>query len=452
MSVVVSIEDLGACQKEVKVSVPAPAVEAETTRVASEYRKHARIPGFRKGKVPLAIVKKHFGDDIEHEVVERLVPRYWKQAEAESSLTPLLAPELANVEYAEGEDLVFVARVDLKPDFELGNVDSFDLPDPDAEPADGEVNEALEDLRLKLADWAPVERPAANGDRVTVAIELLDPEIEAGDENSDEGAEKDGESDSEPQVSSFEVGDPNVWEELSLAATGLGVGQSAEFSRPSVDHEDAPPQRFRIEVRQIEEPDLAPLDDEFAGKLGEFETLAELEGDVRKNLRRAKVSERHRQRRQALLTQLAERHPFELPPRVVDEEVREMMTGYARDLAMQGVDVEEAEVDWQKMGDDLRPQAEARVRVRLVLDRVVERFELAVPEEELEATLAAIARSRKKTSGQLRQELDRNGRLVELREQLLHERAIKKLLGDEPREIVAGKDDEDGAAGTDESE
>ena len=84
MSVVVATEDIGPCKKRLRIEVPLPAVEAETERVTAEYSRNARVPGFRKGKVPLPLIKKRFADDIQHEVVDRLLPRYWKQAEAES--------------------------------------------------------------------------------------------------------------------------------------------------------------------------------------------------------------------------------------------------------------------------------------------------------------------------------------------------------------------------------
>src|SRR5215510_15397629 len=97
MSVVVSIQEVGPCRKQLKVEVPAPAVEAETMRVVAEYGRQARIPGFRKGKVPTELVKRRFAKDIDQEVKERLLPRYWKQAQAEASIEPLLPPEVAEV-------------------------------------------------------------------------------------------------------------------------------------------------------------------------------------------------------------------------------------------------------------------------------------------------------------------------------------------------------------------
>ncbi|MFQ5527723.1 MAG: trigger factor [Thermoanaerobaculia bacterium] len=431
MSVVVSIEDLGGSQKQVKVAVPAPAVEAETNRVTAEYRKHARIPGFRKGKVPASLVKQRFGEDIEREVVERLVPRYWKQAEAESELVPLLSPEVGSVDFELGSELTFVATIDLRPEFELGNIDSFEFPEEPGSVTDEEVDGALEELRRSVAEWKTADRSAAQGDRVVAVITHKD----AGEAESDDAGEgsepaADSESGSAPDKTTFEVGDPNVWEELSVAATGLTAGQGSDFERETLEDGELQKREFRLRVETVQERDLPPLDDAFAERFGKFDDLADMKKGVRENMTRSREEDHRRNRRGALIEQLCERHPFELPKRVVREEARQLLEEYARGLAHQGVDVEKAGIDWQKMGEEFTPQAEKRVRARLVLDAVAKKLELATREEELEAALGDLARSQGRSSGLLRQELDRAGRLADLREQLLRDKTMKTLLGE----------------------
>lgn len=128
MSVVLSIEEVGPCRKKLQVEVPAAAVEAESSRVLQEVAREARIPGFRRGKVPLSLVRKQFEGEVEQRLVERLVPRYWKQAAAEKELDPMGSPEVAGVEYKSGEPLRFTATVEVRPVVELRNLVDFNLP------------------------------------------------------------------------------------------------------------------------------------------------------------------------------------------------------------------------------------------------------------------------------------------------------------------------------------
>src|SRR3954465_3303801 len=161
MSVVVSLQDVGPCRKQLTVEVPAPAVEAETQRVVAEYGNRVRIPGFRKGKVPTKLVRQRYAKDIEREVVERLLPRYWRQAQAESSIDPLLPPEVDEVkELQPGEPLTFVATVETRPQIALGNTRDFDLPDPEVDPGTMEIEETIENIRKQTAEWVTVDRPA----------------------------------------------------------------------------------------------------------------------------------------------------------------------------------------------------------------------------------------------------------------------------------------------------
>ncbi len=429
MSVVVSIEDLGGSQKQVKVAVPVPAVEAETDRVTAEYRKHAKIPGFRKGKVPKSMVLQRFSEDIERDVVERLLPRYWKQAEAESELDLLLTPEVGAVDFEFGSELTFVATVDLRPEFETANLDSFEFPEEPKALTDEDVDQAFEDLRRSVADWKSADRAAARGDRVRVEItEIIKADgALSGDQTEAQEGEKAG---NEPRMSTFEIGDSQVWQELSLAATGLSAGQGGEFEREFLDGAEVGKKKFEFRVEAVEERELAPLDDDFAKKYGNFADLVAMRSGIRDNLTRVRGEDHQRARRGALIDQLCDRHPFELPKRVVHEETQEMLKEYAGSLAQQGLDIERAGIDWQKMGESLKPQAEKRVRTRLVLDAASKKLGVEVGEEELEAALAEIARSRGRSSGALRQELDRDGRIGELRSQLMRDRTMKRLLGE----------------------
>ncbi len=425
MSVVLSVEDVGPCRKQLTIEIPAPAVEAEAARVQHEYGAKARIPGFRKGKVPGALVRRHFGKEIDQEVVERLVPRYWRQAQAEAELEPLLAPDVDSVDPIQpGEPMKFTATVEIRPKIELGSLSGFNLPDPPTEPAPIEVEEALDDLRKRMADWRDVERTAVRGDLVVGKIYERFPA-------------EDRESEGNPFE--VEIGDPRVWEEMSLALTGLAAGREGRFERKeaagsegATEGGESPLRHFRVAVDAVRERDLPALDDTFAQKVNaSFENVAALESAVAGRIRSEKSQNRREQRERNLLDQLRERHPLELPAGVVRRETETLLRDYAENLARGGVDLEKAGIDWHRLGHEMQPLAEKRVHARLVLDAVADAEKLAVSEAEFESALATLARAQGASTPALRKALDADGRLQALRQQLRRDKTIRHLLGDE---------------------
>jgi trigger factor len=413
MSVVLSVEATGPCERQLRVEVPAPAVEAELSRVAQEYRRQARLPGFRKGKVPVDLVRRRFGEEIERETVERLVPRYWRQAQAEARLEPLAPPRIEDVAYQPGAPLVFRAVVETRPEVRLGELGPFHLPSFEAVVSPEEVDRAVEELRRRAARWVPVERAAGPGD--LVEGDLAEPA---------RGGAGVG------QRVAFEVGDPAVWEELSRAVAGTKAGEAVEFSRPAEAFE-AGERRFRLAVAGVRERELPPVDDALAQRVAELPTLEALRVDVERRLTAAKEREGRRLRERSLLEQLRERYPLPLPAGVVQHELEHLLEEAAESLRLQGVDPQRAQVDWTALGADLRPQAERRVHARLLLDAAAEELGLRVADEELESALAALGRAQGRSAHAVRQALDRDGRLGELKNQLRRERTMLRLLGEE---------------------
>ena len=434
MSVVVSLQEVGPCRKQLTVEVPAPAVEAETQRVVQEYGRRAHIPGFRKGKVPAEVVRRRFAKDIEQEVVERLLPRYWRQAQAESSIDPLLPPEVDEVrERQPGEPLTFVATVETRPQIELRNTRDFNLPDPPVEPGALEIDEQVENLRRQLGTWNPVDRPAARGDMASVRIARI----------------VEGEEPGEGDPVEVEVGDPRVWEELTLALSGLAAGQETTFTHQEVVHLHGPgehehgahetrEQLFRVRVDAVKERELAPLDDDFVTRISpDLKTVDDLRDAFARRLRESKTEQRREQRQRTLLDQLRERHPVDLPQGVVQREVEGMVQDYAEGLARRGVDIERAGVDWNHVAGDMMPMAEQRVHARLLLDAIAEAENIDITDEEFERALAVVARAQGTSTPALRRSLDEDGRLASLRGQLRRDKTLRSLLGEETSAVSA---------------
>ncbi len=413
MSVVTSIENTGPCSKKLTIEVPAEAVEAEIGRVVGKFRKSLRLPGFRRGKVPVSMVHKRFREEIRKEVLDRLLPRYWHQAQAEKDLDPMLPPKVEDVELELGKPMTLVASVDTRPEFELQDFRNFDLPAEDTEPDAGEVDDALTEVRRRHAEWRPVERSAARGDLVLARI--VD-DVDDGDD----GAAVAAAAAADPiQV---ELGGDNVDEELTLTLTGMSAGGSAEY------RSDGQPDR-RIEVVEVKEQELPELDDAFASLLG-LDSIEDLRRAAEDNLRQSKERNLRQRREQSMLEQLRQRHPLELPSRVIDKEGERMLQDYAEQLHTQGVDLEQAEIDWASLGDQLRPGAERRVHEQLLLDAVARAESIRLDENEFERFLSAAAAQQQQPSLMLRQQLSESGRLEPLRAQMLRAQTVRFLLGD----------------------
>lgn len=424
MSVVVSVEDVGPWRKQLTVEVPASDVEAETQRVVREYGRQIRLPGFRQGKVPADLIRRRFSEDIDREVVERLLPRFWQKAREENEIDPLLPPEVDEVKEREpGAPLTFVATVETRPKIELRSLTGFDLPDPSTEPGIADVDDAVEDLRQRFGTWKAVERQAMRGDKV--AAEITELTAEEGEEGRAEAIE-------------IELGDARVWEELSLAVTGLSAGQETEFTRhePAVQHGDhehpARERKFRVQVTEVQERELPGVDDDFAARVSsQYKTVYDLREALTARLRQARIDDRREKRQKALLDQLRERHPLELPQGVVKREVEMLVQDYAETLARGGVDVNRAGIEWSKVGDEMLPLAERRVHARLLLDAVAEAEKIDIEGDELERALATLARAQGTSMPILRKSLEDNDRLEPFKAQLRRDKTLRYLLGEE---------------------
>lgn len=418
MSVVTSLEETGPCRKKVTIEVPVEAVEAEMGRVVGSFRKKINLPGFRRGKVPVSVVKRRFAEDIRQEVLDRLLPRYWRQAEAEKNLDPLAPPrvEELDLDLDLGKPMTVVASVETRPAIELGDYRDFDLPEEETEPGESEIEEALADLKRQHAEWIPVERAAGHGDMVTGRLT----EVTGGEEKP---------ADKPIQV---ELGAAGVDEGLTLALTDRRAGQTVEHRQEGEEGE----RDFSIEILAVKEQELPDLDDELASRFG-LETADKLTEAVVANLRQGKERGRMMKRERSMLEQLRQRHPFELPAGVIERETDEIIADHLRS---QGIDPEQANLDWESLTASVKPEAERRVHDRLLLDAISAAESLRLDESDFERLLSSIAAQQNQSSLALRQQLAENGRLEPLRAQMLRQQTVRFLLGEESTDADSAED------------
>lgn len=429
MTVVVSMRDVGSCRREFEIEVPAEEVDAECLRVAREYRRRARIDGFRKGKAPLDLVRQRFEEAIGDDVSERLAPKYWRMAREEHDIHPLLPPSVAPVQVVPGSPLRFQVTVDVEPEVEIGDDRSFELPRPEVEPSEVEVDELLEQVRHERSTWAPVERAAARGDRVRGKVHRAAlpgfEEEEAGGEGEDADQRRAATHDID-----LELGHEGVWPELTDNVSGLAAGQSATFDRREEDDGVERQRAYDIELHEVLERKLPEVNDEWAASLAApIESVDDLRSNLCDQLRARKAEAAGQQRTETLLDQLRERYPVTLPEAVVEREAFQMARSYANNLARQGVDLEQQQLPWEQLIEQVRPQAEKRAHASFLLDRIAREDEIEPSAEDLERALEIMARARNTHRGKLRRELERDGGLEMLKIELRRDRTVQALLG-----------------------
>lgn len=430
MSVVVSRREVGVCRQEFEIEVPASEVDAEYLRVARDYRRRARIDGFRKGKAPLDLVRQRFAGSIGEDVSERLAPKYWQRASEEDGVHAMLPPSVAPVLAAPGQPLRFTVTVDVEPEVEIGDSRSFELPQPETEPSEAEVEELLEQVRLQRSTWVPVDRAAARGYRVRgrihrSALPGYVPEAAAED---DQDRDQDERGPATHDID-LELGDERAWPELTDNLTGLSAGQRADFERTETD-EDVERQRgYEIEVEEVLERKLPDVDDDWASSLAAtIETVDDLRRQLSEQVQAQKTEQAGQQRTDALLDQLRERYPVTLPEAVVEREALQMARSYANNLARQGFDLERQQLPWEQLMEEIRPQAEKRAHSSFLLDRIARDDGVEATAEDLERALEIMARARNTNRGRLRREMEREGGLEMLRVELRRDRTVQALL------------------------
>ncbi|MDE2691832.1 MAG: trigger factor [Acidobacteriota bacterium] len=452
MTVVVSKREVGVCRQEFEIEVPASEVDAEYLRVARDYRRRARIDGFRKGKAPLDLVRQRFAGSIGEDVSERLAPKYWQRASEEDGVHAMLPPSVAPVLAAPGQPLRFTVTVDVEPEVEIGDSRSFELPQPETEPSEAEVDELLEQVRLQRSTWVPVDRAAARGDRVRgrihrAALPGYVPEA-AAEDDQDQDQDERGPATHDIDL---ELGDERAWPELTDNLTGLSAGQKSDFARTETDDDVERQRSYEIEVDEVLERKLPDVDDDWAsGLAATIETVDDLRRQLGEQVQAQKAEQAGQQRTDALLDQLRERYPVTLPAAVVEREALQMARSYANNLARQGFDLERQQLPWEQLMEEIRPQAEKRAHSSFLLDRIARDDGVEATAEDLERALEIMARARNTNRGRLRRELERDGGLEMLRVELRRDRTVQALLAaNTPPEEAPAPADEPAAEGED---
>jgi trigger factor len=406
--------DVNATRKTVRVEIPTDVVDTEIERVARDYSRKARVPGFRPGKTPPRVIKQRYKDQILHDVAHDLIPRAVDDALRENGLEPVDTPDVRDVIINEGQPLTFTASFDTVPAFEPGDLAAISFRRASSAINDEAFQSAIQRLRDRAARFEPVEgRGIDHGDTAVVDLERQDPS---------------GKPDTHKDVS-IELGakaNPPGFDEQLL---GLEVGATKSFTLhyPAdypIGELAGTDVSYTVTVKGLKRRVLPELDDEFAKDLGEFETLDALKTRVREDLEHEAKHAAEREDRAELMKQLAAKLPFDVPASMIEREIDRRLEEFARRLIDQNVDPRQAGIDWNAFRESQRDVAREAVAAALVLDEVARREKIAVTDGELDAEVGRYAERSGRTPAAVRAALEKEGGISRVQAGLRREKSI----------------------------
>ena len=373
-----------------KITIEVP-VEEMAKAVNAAYLKNKNqisIPGFRKGKVPLAMVEKMYGKGVFLEdAANAVIPGAYDKAVKECEEEIVSTPTIDVVQLEPDKAFIFTAEVALKPAVELGKYKGVKIDKIDTEVTEEEINEAIDRERKNNAREITVEdRPIQDGDKAVIDFEGF---VDGVAFEGGKGTNYDLVIGSHSFIDNFEeqlIG-KNIGDEVDVNVTFPESYQAEELAgKPAV---------FKVKVNGIKVDELPELDDEFASEVSEFETVAEYKESVKKNLAETKEKNAKDAKEKAAIDAVIADAKMDIPEAMVSTTQRQMMDEFAQRVSSQGLSFEQylqfTGMTEEQMLEQIKPQAELRIKSRLVLEAVVAAENIEATEEDFEQEIAKMA-------------------------------------------------------------
>ena len=407
-------------KREIQVEVPAEEVTRETEALIQKYQKLARLPGFRRGHVPASIIRQRFGEEIKSDVVESLVPRYFRQEAQKLGLTPVSQPRVTDLHIQQGDPLRFKASFEVLPTIRVEGYKELRAEKPEIAITDQEVEEALKSLQEQHATFTAVEgRPLADGDFAQVSLDGQPRDAEGQPVHMDEIM--------------VEIGGKNTMPEFTENLRGASAGEERSFNVKYP--EDSQDKRlagknftYTVKIHSIKQKNQPELNDAFAKELGEFANLEEVKKRIREGLEAERKHAAEHAAKDKLVEELVKRNEFEVPEAMVERQIDLRLERGLRALAAQGMKPEDMKkMDFTRLRAAQREQAVQEVKSSLLLEKVADEEKIEVSDEELNQEIESLAKQSKQTTEAIRARLTRDGALDRIRTRIRNEKTLNFL-------------------------
>ncbi len=419
------------CTRELVIEVPAEEVSRAWAKVAANYRKYAKIPGFRAGKVPESVVKRRFGAEIRKEVIDSLLPERFNKGVAELGVLPVGQPQVTELSVDEGAPLHVKAVFEFLPSFAIDGYKDVTVPKPGVAVTEEEFKQELDHLRDSHATIEPVEEERALADGDWAQISYKGDIQKSATETAPEGAQETQPVSGDDTL--VEVGGKDTVEAFNSALRGAKPGQElkveviypADYTEPGLAGKTV---AYEVTVKAIKKRILPELNDEFAKEIGHYESYADLEKSVREHLANRKRRSVESETRDRLFAALNEKFAFAVPESLVQEQIDTRLERGLRALAAQGMAAEQMrKLDFGRLRAAQRDSAVAEVRTNILLDRIAGEENITVSDEEMDKELQIAAIQSREPLDTLKARLTQEGGLARIREQIRREKTASIL-------------------------
>ncbi len=413
-------------KREISVEIPASEVTRETESQIVRYQKSARLPGFRAGHVPASIIRQRFGDGLKNDVIEALIPKYFRRETEKRGLVPVSQPQITDLHFQGGEPIRFKASFEVLPQIQVEGYKELRAEKADLSVSEEDVDQAINTLREQRATYTTVEgRALAEGDFAQASMDgkpkdALDVKSAAANPVHMEDV-------------LVEIGGKNTVPEFTQNLTGAHPGEERIFdvSYPQDLSESRLAGKtfvYTVKVNSIKQKALPELTDDFARELGEFTTLEQVRQKIRENLEAEKRHQGERAAKDKLVAELVQGNDFEVPGTLIENQIDVRIERGLRALAAQGMKMEDLKkMDLPRLRAGQRDQAITDVKSSLLLERVADLENITVSGEEVDREIQALAQQSKQTADAVRARLTEDGGLDRIRLRIRSEKTLDFL-------------------------
>lgn len=415
------VEKTSEVERKLSIEVPWDKYQEELDRQLGHIRKGATIKGFRKGKAPMEMVRRIYSEDAGKDAVNALAGESVRNALAEHELKPFGSPYLTDVKTEENKSISMEAIIELEPTFELTDYSAMELIKPGTEVSDDEINKFLQNMRQNQADTVGLDekRGLRDGDVANIDFTSTMGGQPVKDLNDTDFLVHIGKSETVPGFEEQIVGmEPGQKKEFDLTFPG-------DFFKPELAGQVV---HFEVNLKDIRELQLPDLDDEFAKDQGEFKDLEELKVAIRKNMSRMKASDSEKALRRNLTKRLVDDNVFEVPPSLVDRDLRRIVQEYGDNMIQSGLDNDKVREAILENEDHLRKTAVDNIRLLYIITAIGGKEEIEASEEEIRDVVTGMASRMGKHAENLMEEYSKEGTLSEIGFNVIREKVFKMLL------------------------